>query len=137
MLTLKQARTVQFFMDNLKKYCEHNKIEFPFTDPVFKHSDELITANWIDKHFKVDEKILFKFRTNYFSKYENALFSQDLLVDLLNDRNKLMELIYQITNEFKELPDYYWVSDVHFMKSNVSLDNFLFAPEDRFTLVSF
>ncbi len=137
MLTLKQVRTIQFFMNNLKNYCEYNKIEFPFKSIVFKHNDELITADWIDNSFEVDDNSVINIRTNYLSTYSDGLFSQDRLVNLLNDRNKLMKLIYQITNEFQELPDYYWVSDVHFMKSDISLDNFLFSPEDRFTLVSF
>ncbi|MGX4594015.1 hypothetical protein JNUCC76_08740 [Leuconostoc sp. JNUCC 76] len=137
MLTLKQVRTVQFFMNNLKDYCEHNKIEFPFKKLVFMHNDELITANWIDDDFDVDGNSVINIRTNYLSTYSDELFSRDRLIQLLNDRNKLMNLIYQITNEFQELPNYYWVSDVHFMKSDISLDNFLFSPEDRFTLVSF
>ncbi|MBZ5971625.1 hypothetical protein [Leuconostoc gasicomitatum] len=137
MLTLHQARTIQFFMNNLEEYCEYNKISFPFDKLVFKYKDELISANFIDYDFKIEEQITINLRTNYLSKYSDSMFSGDLLIKLINNRKALLELIYQIAEEFQELPESYWVHDVNFMKSNVSLKNYLFTSDDRFTLVSF
>lgn len=124
-------------MDNLEEYCEYNKISFPFEKLVFKYENELISADFIDSDFKIEEQTTINLRTTYLSKYSDETFSRDALLKLINNREALLELIYKIAEEFQELPETYWVYNICFMKSDISLKNYLFTPDDKFILVSF
>ncbi|WP_312399536.1 hypothetical protein [Leuconostoc lactis] len=137
MLTLKQVRTAQFFMDNLSEYCEFHNIQFPFQNLVFEYNNDLITGNWLDNHVKISHESQVNLRTAYLSGYSDAMFSKDKLNALINNRTRLTNLIFKVAQEFDELEEDNWVIDVSFLKSKVSFKNYLFQTSSEFNLVSF